>query len=125
MNGLFQQNFYEGNYEADTMPKFVCDNPGTARPMLEQSHGGGSSGSRPRHAAGAGSELGSITSPYGASAGVIGQLAMTTLKTNVVVTAVTNTSNILEVIAWNDTGTKLARTGSANGDEIFPLWAWP
>lgn len=59
---------------------------------------------------------------YGASAGVIGQLAMTTLRTNVVVTAVTNTSNDLEVIAWNDTGTKLARTGSAVSDEVFPLW---
>jgi hypothetical protein len=59
---------------------------------------------------------------YGASAGVIGQLAMTTLRTNVVVTAVTNTSNDLEVIAWNDTGTKLTRTGSAVSDEVFPLW---
>ena len=63
-----------------------------------------------------------LTPVYGASAGVIGQLAMTTLKTNVVVTAVTNTSNDLEVIAWNDTGTKLERTGSAVGDEVFPLW---
>jgi len=59
---------------------------------------------------------------YGSSAGVIGQLAMTTLKTNVVVTAVTTTTNNLEVIAWNDTGTKLVRTGSATGDEVFPLW---
>ncbi len=63
-----------------------------------------------------------LTSPYGATGGVIGQLAMTTLKTNVVVTAVTNTANDLEVIAWNDTGTKLVRTGGATGDEIFPLW---
>jgi hypothetical protein len=59
---------------------------------------------------------------YGSSAGVIGQLAMTTLKTNMVVTAVSTTTNNLEVIAWNDTGTKLARTGSATGDVIFPLW---
>jgi hypothetical protein len=59
---------------------------------------------------------------YGSSAGVIGQLAMTTLKTNLVVTAVSTTTNNLEVIAWNDTGTKLVRTGSATGDEIFPLW---
>jgi hypothetical protein len=63
-----------------------------------------------------------LTSPYGSSGGVVGQIAMTTLKTNVVVTAVTNSSNNLEVIAWNDTGTKLERTGGATGDEVFPLW---
>jgi hypothetical protein len=63
-----------------------------------------------------------LTQVYGNSAGLIGQLAMTTLKSNVVVTAVTNSTNNLEVIAWNDTGTKLARTGSATGDEVFPLW---
>lgn len=63
-----------------------------------------------------------LTPLYGNSAGVIGQLAMTTLKTDAVVTAVTTTTNNLQVIAWNDTGTKLARTGSATGDEVFPLW---
>ena len=63
-----------------------------------------------------------LTSPYGSSGGVVSQIAMTTLKTNVVVTAVTNSANKLEVIAWNDTGTKLERTGVATGDEVFPLW---
>src|SRR5580698_2044993 len=63
-----------------------------------------------------------LTSPYGSSAGVTGQVAITTLKTGTVVTATSTSANNLEIIAWNDTGTSLVHTGSATGDEIFPLW---
>jgi hypothetical protein len=63
-----------------------------------------------------------LSSIYSNSAGEVGQIAMTTLKTGWVVTAVSTSTNNLEVISWNDTGTALARTGSATGDVIFPLF---
>jgi hypothetical protein len=64
-----------------------------------------------------------VLSPlYQNTAGTVDQIAMTTLKTGWVVTAVSNSTTNLEVIAWNDTGTALKRTGSATGDKILALW---
>jgi len=70
-----------------------------------------------------------VTPLYGATAGTVGQVAIATTELAVpgsfgrptyVVAAVVNGSNNLEVIAWQDTFSKLVRIGSASPADANP-----